>query len=107
MTARLLRLMQRPAFRATHGWLAQSLISVQSCLMGRPDPLTRRPRRWCHLEQITVSADQLKMIRQFVKSERVATDTLSDVLKTVRLTGAAYFDVAAREPWSLNSPARD
>jgi AraC-like DNA-binding protein len=42
-----------------------------------------------------------------VKSERVATDTLSDVLKTVRLTGAAYFDVAAREPWSLNSPARD
>jgi len=37
----------------------------------------------------------------------VATDTLSDVLKTVRLTGAAYFDVAAQDPWSVHSPARD
>jgi AraC-like DNA-binding protein len=34
----------------------------------------------------------------------VATDTLSDVLKTVRLTGAAYFDIAAQEPWSVHSP---
>jgi Cupin len=37
----------------------------------------------------------------------VATDTLSDVLKTVRLTGAAYFDIAAQAPWSVHSPARD
>jgi AraC-like DNA-binding protein len=37
----------------------------------------------------------------------VATDTLSDVLKTVRLTGAAYFDVAAQAPWSVHSPARN
>ena len=37
----------------------------------------------------------------------VATDTLSDVLKAVRLTGAAYFDIAAQEPWSVHSPARD
>ncbi|WJR81432.1 AraC family transcriptional regulator [Bradyrhizobium sp. NP1] len=37
----------------------------------------------------------------------MATDTLSDVLKTVRLTGAAYFDIAAQEPWSVHSPARD
>jgi AraC-like DNA-binding protein len=37
----------------------------------------------------------------------VATDTLSDVLKTVRLTGAAYFDIAAQEPWSVHSPARE
>jgi len=37
----------------------------------------------------------------------MATDTLSDVLKTVRLTGATYFDVAAQEPWSVHSPARD
>jgi AraC-like DNA-binding protein len=34
-------------------------------------------------------------------------DALSDVLKTVRLTGAAYFDVVAREPWSVHSPTRD
>jgi len=38
---------------------------------------------------------------------QVATDTLSDVLKTVRLTGAAYFDIAAQEPWSVHSPARE
>jgi cupin len=25
----------------------------------------------------------------------------------VRLTGAAYFDIAAQEPWSVHSPARD
>jgi Cupin len=37
----------------------------------------------------------------------VATDTLSDVLKAVRLTGAAYFDIAAQEPWSVHSPARE
>ena len=37
----------------------------------------------------------------------MAADALSDVLKTVRLTGAAYFDIAAQEPWSVHSPARD
>lgn len=37
----------------------------------------------------------------------MATDTLSDVLKTVRLTGAAYFDIAAQDPWAVHSPARD
>ena len=37
----------------------------------------------------------------------MADDALSDVLKTVRLTGAAYFDVVAQEPWSVHSPARD
>ena len=37
----------------------------------------------------------------------MAADALSDVLKTVRLTGAAYFDIAAQAPWSVHSPARD
>src|SRR5712692_5632550 len=37
----------------------------------------------------------------------MAADALSDVLKTVRLTGAAYFDIAAQEPWSIHSPTRD
>jgi len=40
-------------------------------------------------------------------STRMAEDALSDVLKTVRLTGAAYFDVVAQEPWPVHSPARD
>ena len=34
-------------------------------------------------------------------------DILSDVLKTVRLTGAAYFDVVTRAPWVAEQPTRD
>ena len=37
----------------------------------------------------------------------MAEDALSDVLKTVRLTGATYFDVVAQEPWSVHSPVSD
>lgn len=34
-------------------------------------------------------------------------DILSDVLKTVRLTGAAYFDVVTRAPWVAEQPTCD
>ncbi len=34
-------------------------------------------------------------------------DILSDVLKTVRLTGAAYFDVVTRAPWVAEQPTRE
>jgi AraC-like DNA-binding protein len=37
----------------------------------------------------------------------MTADALSDVLKTVRLTGAAYFDVVAKAPWVAESPQRD
>src|SRR5215467_6310399 len=37
----------------------------------------------------------------------MAADALSDLLKTVRLTGAAYFEIVAREPWAVASPPRD
>ena len=37
----------------------------------------------------------------------MATDALSDVLKTVRLTGAAFFDVETRAPWVAEQPARE
>ena len=37
----------------------------------------------------------------------MATDPLSDLLKTVRLTGAVFFDVEAHEPWAVASPPRD
>ena len=37
----------------------------------------------------------------------MATDALSDLLRTVRLTGAAYFEIAAQEPWSVHSPAHE
>jgi AraC-like DNA-binding protein len=34
-------------------------------------------------------------------------DALSDVLKTVRLTGATFFDVVATAPWVAESPPRE
>jgi AraC-like DNA-binding protein len=37
----------------------------------------------------------------------MAADPLSDVLKTVRLTGAAFFDVAAAPPWVAESTPRE
>ena len=41
-----------------------------------------------------------------VEVHRMTADALSDVLKTVRLTGAAYFDVVAKAPWVAESPER-
>jgi len=35
------------------------------------------------------------------------TDALSDVLKAVRLTGAAFFDVVACDPWVAEQPTRE
>jgi AraC-like DNA-binding protein len=35
------------------------------------------------------------------------TDALSDVLKAVRLTGAAFFDVIACDPWVAEQPTRE
>src|SRR5258707_9560396 len=37
----------------------------------------------------------------------MAADALSDLLRTVRLTGATFFDVVVQEPWALASPRRD
>jgi len=37
----------------------------------------------------------------------MTADALSDVLRTVRLTGATFFDVVARAPWVAQSPQRD
>ena len=37
----------------------------------------------------------------------MAADPLSDVLKTVRLTGAVFFEIAAQGPWAVASPPRD
>ena len=35
----------------------------------------------------------------------MAADPLSDVLKTVRLTGAVFFDICARSPWVAEQPS--
>jgi len=37
----------------------------------------------------------------------MAADALSDVLKTIRLTGAIFFDVVAASPWIAESPQLD
>jgi AraC-like DNA-binding protein len=37
----------------------------------------------------------------------MSADALSDLLKTVRLTGAAYFEIRARDPWAVASPPRE
>src|SRR6266404_1477339 len=37
----------------------------------------------------------------------MAADALSDVLRTVRLTGATYFDVVAKAPWVAEQPTRE
>ncbi len=37
----------------------------------------------------------------------MAADALSDLLKTVRLTGATFFDVVARNPWAAEQPTRE
>jgi AraC-like DNA-binding protein len=35
------------------------------------------------------------------------SDVLSDLLRTVRLTGAAFFDVVGKEPWVAEQPSRE
>ena len=37
----------------------------------------------------------------------MSADALSDVLRTVRLTGAAFFDVVASNPWVAEQPTRE
>src|SRR5215475_11402904 len=37
----------------------------------------------------------------------MAADALSDVLRTVRLTGAVFFDLGAKEPWVAASAPRE
>jgi AraC-like DNA-binding protein len=37
----------------------------------------------------------------------MASDVLSDLLRTVRLTGAAFFDVVGKEPWVAEQPPRE
>ena len=34
----------------------------------------------------------------------MSSDTLSDLLRTVRLTGAVFFDIEAAAPWSEMQP---
>lgn len=49
-----------------------------------------------------------RMTKVAFEGESMTTDTLSDVLRAVRLTGAVFFDVQAGAPWVAEAPpARD
>jgi AraC-like DNA-binding protein len=66
-------------------------------MLGRPRDLIQRPgldpdRRAFSIS--CVDADGAQM----------SGDPLSDLLRTVRLTGAAFFDVAATDPWVVEQP---
>ena len=37
----------------------------------------------------------------------MAADALSEVLRTVRLTGATYFNVVGKAPWVAEQPTRE
>jgi AraC-like DNA-binding protein len=37
----------------------------------------------------------------------MAADVLSDLLRTIRLTGAAFFDVVGKDPWVAEQPSRE
>ena len=47
------------------------------------------------------------MSRPSSGNEAMAADPLSDLLKTVRLTGAVFFEIVAEDPWAVGSPARE
>src|SRR5215467_3168837 len=68
-------------------------------MIERPQCLTRR-RKFTSLLGVQIR-------RAGAEVHCVTTDALSDVLKTVRLTGAVYFDVVAKTPWVAESPQRD
>lgn len=67
-------------------------------MTGRPQGLTQRPDF-----KAAETASQLTLVRE----GRMAADALSDVLKTVRLTGATFFDVVAKAPWVAEQPPRE
>src|SRR5215471_2907205 len=111
MTERPHCLMPRPDFDPVPAYGSQrqvfgrakatSWINQPGCeWIGRPRCLTR-PREFASLF-IGCPDHMLGRPRA-----RMTADALSDVLKTVRLTGATFFDVVAKAPWVAESPPRD
>jgi len=42
-----------------------------------------------------------------IRGDGMGADALSDLLKAVRLTGAAFFEIVADGPWAVGSPPPD
>jgi hypothetical protein len=66
-------------------------------LIERPACLIRRPEFAKPVNRLRIF-DDLHGPQPNHSSSKQKMAALSDVLKTVRLTGAAYFDIAAQEP---------
>src|SRR6185312_10114432 len=62
--------------------------------------MSRRPRRLTGRPEFGIGAAGGR-----VGGGNMGVDALSDLLKTVRLTGAAFFEIVADGPWAVGSPA--
>jgi AraC-like DNA-binding protein len=69
---------------------------------GSLDRATGIAEGWCDAGSPTTSAT---LPARIAKAEPMATDTLSNLLRTVRLTGATFFDISAKDTWAVGSPA--
>src|SRR5690242_15173819 len=68
------------------------------CLTGRPDRLAMRP--FLIWRAYVPPGDESSA------GGEMAEDALSDLLRTVRLTGATFFEIAASGVWAVQSPDR-
>src|SRR5689334_3645156 len=71
-------------------------------MIARPNCLTRRPEFARPMRSVPISCPSVQKADNLM-----AADALSDVLKTVRLTGAVFFELAATDPWVAESAPRD
>src|SRR5262249_47658950 len=77
-------------------------------MIARPNCLTRRPEFARPMQNVPISCPSVQNKRPKADcGDPMAADALSDVLRTVRLTGAVFFEVAATEPWVAESAPRD
>src|SRR5262245_29808137 len=73
-------------------------------MIARPNCLTRRPEFARPMQTVPISCPS---VQKADIGDPMAADALSDVLRTVRLTGAVFFELAATEPWVAESAPRD
>ena len=72
-------------------------------MIERPPCLTRRPE----FERANANGrPRAQPPTLIARQSRMAADALSNLLRTVRLTGATFFDIAAQDSWAIRSPAR-
>ena len=69
-------------------------------MIGRPQSLTPRPG-------LGASSSASGWTGRPAERMPMSADALSDVLRTVRLTGATFFDVVATAPWVAEQPPRE